>query len=227
MIYAISDIHGCIDAFTDMIKKIKLSEDDTLLVLGDSADRSPDGIMVWEYCMKHKNIIHLLGNHDMTAKIILSRLEKDNGHRASKEFWQRFSEWRTYDGGAATLDAFQTLSQERRDDILRYIDSFLPYYQVTVGDCTFFCSHTLPTRSKLMQFEKCKLSDFTLGEPEYEKVYFKDKYCITGHTPTNLINHDSKGSIIRQNNHIAIDCGACYGGRLGCICLDTMEEFYE
>lgn len=26
--------------------------------------------------------------------------------------------------------------------------------------------------------------------------------------------------------HISIDCGCAYGGRLGCICLDTMEEFY-
>ena len=25
---------------------------------------------------------------------------------------------------------------------------------------------------------------------------------------------------------VAIDCGAVYGGRLGCICLDTMEEYY-
>ena len=32
--------------------------------------------------------------------------------------------------------------------------------------------------------------------------------------------------IYKKNNHIAIDCGAVYGNRLGCICLDTMEEFY-
>ena len=36
------------------------------------------------------------------------------------------------------------------------------------------------------------------------------------------------GYIYRKNNHIAIDCGACFpGGRLAAICLDTGEEFYS
>ena len=35
------------------------------------------------------------------------------------------------------------------------------------------------------------------------------------------------GKIIRKNNHIAIDCGAVFGGALGCICLETLEEFYS
>lgn len=29
-----------------------------------------------------------------------------------------------------------------------------------------------------------------------------------------------------QNRHIALDCGAVFGNTLGCICLDTGEEFY-
>lgn len=32
--------------------------------------------------------------------------------------------------------------------------------------------------------------------------------------------------IYRGNNHVAIDCGCGFGGKLGCICLETMEEFY-
>ena len=35
------------------------------------------------------------------------------------------------------------------------------------------------------------------------------------------------GYIFRHNNHIAIDCGACFPeGRLAAICLDTDEEYY-
>ena len=61
---------------------------------------------------------------------------------------------------------------------------------------------------------------------EYEKEYFPDKYIVTGHTPTGFIDKAYKGRIYRKNNHIAIDCGAVFGNPLGCICLDTFEEFY-
>ena len=30
-----------------------------------------------------------------------------------------------------------------------------------------------------------------------------------------------------KNNHISIDCGSGYDGTVGCICVDTFEEFYE
>lgn len=56
----------------------------------------------------------------------------------------------------------------------------------------------------------------------------EDKYVITGHTPTMAIKENPRpGYIYRGNNHIAIDCGCCFkGGRLGCLRLDDMEEFY-
>ena len=57
-------------------------------------------------------------------------------------------------------------------------------------------------------------------------MYFHDKYIVTGHTPTGYIEEKSKGKIWFGNNHIAIDCGAVFGNPLGCLCLDTFEEFY-
>ena len=55
---------------------------------------------------------------------------------------------------------------------------------------------------------------------------FPDKIIVTGHTPTGFIDPKFKGKIWHKNNHIAIDCGAVFGNPLGCICLDTLEEFY-
>ncbi|MGO4865364.1 metallophosphoesterase [Ligilactobacillus ruminis] len=56
-----------------------------------------------------------------------------------------------------------------------------------------------------------------------------DTFVITGHTPTQTIEDNPRpGFIYRNNNHIAIDCGAHYpGGRLVAICLETGEEFYS
>ncbi len=78
----------------------------------------------------------------------------------------------------------------------------------------------------MQQFDKLMWQEFIIGEPDYDEIYFPDKYIVTGHTPTGLIIPDSKGKIFEDNNHIAIDCGAVFGNPLGCICLDTMEEFY-
>ena len=58
------------------------------------------------------------------------------------------------------------------------------------------------------------------------------RYPEVGHTPTQLlydaVGHGSaQGKIYRTESFIDIDCGCVYsGGRLGCLCLDTMEEIY-
>ena len=67
---------------------------------------------------------------------------------------------------------------------------------------------------------------FLYERMDYEKVYFEDAYIVSGHTPTDLIDKINSGRIIQKNRHIAIDCGVYWGKPLGCICLDTMEEFY-
>jgi serine/threonine protein phosphatase 1 len=77
-----------------------------------------------------------------------------------------------------------------------------------------------------------KLSEYTIDEllftrPNPDIMLFDDEdiFVISGHTPT--LSYTGKPEIIIRNKNILIDCGACFKkGRLGCICLDTMEEFY-
>lgn len=78
----------------------------------------------------------------------------------------------------------------------------------------------------MLHFDTLRWQELIVGEPEYEKEYFPDRYLVTGHTPTGLIDESYSGRIYQKNNHIAIDCGAVFGNPLGCICLNTLEEFY-
>ena len=64
MVYIMSDIHGRKDRFDDVLKQIKLNENDTLYILGDVVDRNPDGITLLKYIMSKPNIKMLLGNHE-------------------------------------------------------------------------------------------------------------------------------------------------------------------
>ena len=63
--YVMSDFHGRHDLFLKMLEKISFCEEDTLYILGDVADRGPDGIKTFLYIMDKRNIIYLIGNHDM------------------------------------------------------------------------------------------------------------------------------------------------------------------
>ena len=60
-----SDFHGRHDLFIRMLEKISFSDADTLYILGDVADRGPDGIQTYLYIMDKPNIIFLVGNHEM------------------------------------------------------------------------------------------------------------------------------------------------------------------
>ena len=58
---------------------------------------------------------------------------------------------------------------------------------------------------------------------------FEDKIVIFGHTPTHHYNHEYPMAIWHGRNRIGIDCGCAWGtdGRLGCLRLDDMQEFYS
>lgn len=53
--YVISDIHGNYDAYKEMLKKIRFSEEDMLYILGDILDRGPQPIKVVLDLMERPN----------------------------------------------------------------------------------------------------------------------------------------------------------------------------
>ena len=224
MIYAMSDIHGCYEKYRQMLDLIRFGEEDTLYILGDVVDRGPDGIRTLLDMMGRKNIVPLRGNHEVIAMSLLKKLTEPLIRHNRKlveliELWQQ-------DGGKTTCQGFLMLDQEARDKVLNYMNRFLIYEELTVNSRKFFLSHTIPEKEKMLDFDSCRCEDFVMGKPEYDKQYFADSYLITGHTLTGLIESSSLGKIWRSHHHIAIDCGAVFGNPLGCICLDTMEEFY-
>lgn len=119
------------------------------------------------------------------------------------------------------------LRPEKRKKVLTYLWHSGIFVEIEVNGKNYFLSHTVPEKEVMIKSEKCDLESFILGEPDYELTYFDDKVIVTGHTPTGLIDKAYTGRIYIKNNHIAVDCGAVFeNGRLGCICLDYMEEFY-
>jgi len=133
------------------------------------------------------------------------------------------------DGGMSTYNEYKKLSPEERKLALMTIDGFRNYAEVKIGEREFVLCH-----GGIRDYcEDRPLADYTIEDlaffrEDYSKPKFakRGKYLITGHTPTAAIEGATKGKIYKNHDHIAIDCGAVFGYGLGCLCLDTMEEFY-
>jgi len=225
MVYVMSDIHGCYDKYKKMLDKIAFCEDDMLYILGDVVDRGISGMKVLLDIADRDNIVLIRGNHDQTAGALLSRLHMLDEKDCPKALVEVFGMWLS-DGGDKTLAEFLELSDDEREKTILTLRKSIISTSIVVNDKIFLLSHTVPEIERLDDFENWTVEDYIMGEPNYEEVYFEDKIIVTGHTPTGLIEVGSKGRIWNKNNHIAIDCGAVFGNPLGCICLETFEEFY-
>lgn len=232
MIYITSDIHGEYDQLMQLLEKVSFSDKDMLYVLGDVIDRGPKSIETLEYMMEHKNIIPLVGNHEVMGVVCLRYLMEtptDNVRRIDPDMLDRLYEWKC-NGGVKTADDFYALSPDKQKMLIDYLENFSMYEVLFLKNTYYVLVH-----AGLGNFTASKqLMDYTVDElvwdrPDYQKAYFNDAYVVTGHTPTQLIEgNDKPGYIYRKNNHIALDCGACFpDGRLAMICLDTGEEFYS
>lgn len=229
MKYVISDLHGCFEAYQRMLETISFAPTDILYVLGDVIDRGPDGVRILQDMMLRPNVIPLLGNHEFTAAVCLPWLMEEITNRSIRalegEQIAALSEW-MLNGGQPTLLSLRRLTPEERMDILEYLREMDLYAEVKAGGRSFVLVH-----SGLERFDPGKpldsygLQDFLFSRPKPDAVYFPDRILVFGHTPTRLLWGQDR--IFRRETMIDIDCGCVFeGGRLGCLCLDTLEEFY-
>lgn len=231
MIYCVSDIHGHYDKWCELLKKIHLTDEDTLYVLGDVCDRGPEPTRILLDMMDRVNVIPIAGNHDVLASYCLHLLTQELTEELAEELdtntMRMIMEWLS-DGGQATAADFKKLSKEEQETLLDYILDFDLYAQVSAGGKEYFLVHAgLEHFSPEKLPEDYSMADMISCRTDYEKEYFPDKILVTGHTPTQLIpGNPNPGRIYKKHNHLAIDCGCGFGGALGAVCLNTGEEFY-
>ena len=225
MTYVMSDLHGQYDLYCEMMEKIGLCDNDTLYILGDFVDRGEDGVKILLDAMRRPNVKPLIGNHDWTM-IALVRGQKQLIEKVGREEVLNLYHLWFSDGGEPTYRAIRALDGETREKVLQYVENMRYSTEITVNGRKFFLSHTLPEYDPSVPLTKQPADEFIRGESDYDQVYLPDAFTVTGHTPTDLIDPDFCGKIWQGNRHIAVDCGAAFYGTLGCICLDTMEEFY-
>lgn len=237
----ISDIHGCIHAFEKMLEKVDFSPEDTLYVIGDMIDRGPNARAVIDLVRSTPNMVPLMGNHEW---MMLQYLDKGPYKRS----WNRNGngEMRRW------LDASGSRHGHLSEEVQEVVDWIraLPYFIELDDYLLIHAGWNLPnTIDDLERYlaKKATLREVLEDQPRMDLVWAREEFfhyhcgelielltgrkktVIFGHTPTVLLGdfgrrpkiwHDPSG------DKINIDCGAFYGGRLACLDLDSMEEYY-
>lgn len=231
MIYVLSDIHGNLRRFESIMKQINLQADDTLYILGDVVDRNPDGIKILRRIMKMPNVKMLLGNHeymmmDSVGHCKNAAEEKEHTHWRQRRLWYN-------NGGRITHDRLKRISLDQRAEVFRFLRALPVNLDIEVNGIKYRLVHASPVenyaRSHDYYYQYETDMEFAVWE-RWDETQPVPEGCILifGHTPTCYFQDTKPWSIWKSDEAIGIDCGGGYEyGRLGCLRLDDMKEFYS
>jgi serine/threonine protein phosphatase 1 len=216
-VYAIGDIHGCLDRLRALHAAIAadLAERPAaapmLVHLGDYVDRGPDVAGVLDLLAAGPPLpgvptVNLLGNHERTM------LDALLGDRAAATDW-------LFTGGRESLASYglDPDADGREAWPARvpgaHVD-FLKSLALTHREGTYLFAHAgirpgVPLAAQEKQDLLTIRTQFLFSEMDFGAI------VVHGHTPTN-----TRRPVIRHNR-IALDTGAVYGGVLTCAVLEA------
>lgn len=231
MNYVMSDIHGNSERFGNVIQKINLQPDDTLYILGDIIDRYPDGIRLLRKIMKMSNAKMLLGNHEHMMMDALAN-PLDCADEWSREY-ERSSMMRLWysNGGEVTHRYLKHIRKELRQEVFDFIGALPINIEIEVNGQKYLLIHGgVEANFEQNNYKHDdKVTYAVWSRQSRHEVIPDDTILIFGHTPTNHFQNDEPLKLWKNENYIGIDCGCGYDypGRLCCLRLDDMQEFYS
>lgn len=217
-LYAIGDVHGCLDPLVELHAAIAADladrpvRDWRILHIGDYVDRGPESQGVIDFlsgrAAEDGRVVCLRGNHD---EMFLGALAGDR-HMAG--LWLR-------NGGVETLGSYGV-------DLTDYLDALRAGGS---AEDTVPAAHRafllgLPTSTRLGDYYFVHAGidpGLPLDQQEPQaQLWIREKFLtsaaefdvvvVHGHTPS--------GSVDVRPNRVGIDTGAVFGGELSCLVLD-------
>jgi bis(5'-nucleosyl)-tetraphosphatase (symmetrical) len=214
----IGDIHGCIDEFEELLKVLSYHKDtDRLILLGDLIDRGPDSVAVVRKA-REMDLECVKGNHEYKfIKWYRSHGTKNDVYDGRAHYTQfsdedinyihRMSDYIVVDDFVivhAGLRPHIPLEKQSRDDLfyIRYVDD----------------------DKKFVSLKKINQA----GSKEAVGARFWTEFWDGA---TNVVyGHNVHGDLPRVDVHpysgktcYGIDTGACFGGKLTALILETKE----
>ena len=205
-IYAIGDIHGCLNALKTIFQQGIIKEQDKVVFLGDYVDKGADSKGVLDWLLEKRKVFDfefILGNHEIMMT-------------AAKSSPQKYAEWVQNYGGFHTLYSYKmadNLNWMNHVDkkYWDFIDSCLPYLEIE----EFIFVHAGLESNKHLDEQ----NEHHLFHKKYETpvIYNLGKTVICGHTAR------KNGEIADFGHTICIDTFAHGGMWLTCLNVETGE----
>ncbi len=226
--YVMSDIHGCKAEFDEMLEKIGFTEYDDLYIVGDVCDRGVNPIGIYQEIMNHSNMHLIFGNHDEWFAKYIDDLILEKLNPGTLRINSDLSRWLHLNGGLQTMDQFLSLSFPECYNLEAFFQKRVYYQEISVKEKKYLLVHA---GLKEHNYRGINIAEVPKDELIWSHIGiddnpFLDKIMIVGHMPTLFYGDEYKGKMILRDRIYHIDCGCVFGNSLGCLKLDTLEEFY-
>ena len=227
MIYVISDIHGAYDLFIKLLEKIKFTENDRMIIVGDIFDKGKDSIKLLKFIRKYKNFQFIIGNHEYEFLKYY--------HNIMKQTEDNFNEEEVL---ANINKYFEKESCLLNWDDIDWLESCPYYYEAD----DFICVHAgvkLDENNQIIDLPDNEVEFFVydrhLKDPNV--VINNSKCVLYGHTPTRYLTDKDEIILYKRENidraesikdyyKIHLDCGTYFSHKLGCFCIDNCSAIY-
>jgi serine/threonine protein phosphatase 1 len=223
-VFAVGDIHGGLKALIQVLNKIEVKDEDTLIFVGDYVDGWSESAQVIQFLLdlsQKFNCVFIKGNHDVWC-----------------EAWLKTGEvnptWYMH-GGKETMESYNSFSETDKKQHLQFFENMPLYFLDDQNRLFLHAGFTSMHGVENEVFKTTLYFDRTLWEmaltmdKRIEKAsliypnrlkHYKEIYI--GHTPTINYNYDVPMNAINVWN---IDTGAAFTGKLSGINVNTKEVF--
>lgn len=205
-IIAIGDVHGCSRELHDLLAKLRVTENDHLIFLGDLINRGPDSRGVLDCVRRLKNATFILGNHEL-----------------------RFLDFHKT-GDKSNLKPYDYLTLEcLRDEDWQFLEKMVPTYYSKKYDTVFVHGGFLPDIPWQEQPPElvCRIQAISPdGKPKkrskypnyplWSDLWFGPPFVVYGHIPI-------KDKIDRGTWSLGLDTACVYGGSLSAYILPSKK----
>ena len=142
MLYVMSDIHGCLARYKDIMRQIRLKKDDHLYVLGDVIDRGRYGLPILMDLVRRPNVTVMLGNHEhMMLEALLTE-----------------DKWNLYvwynNGGLATHYRYKRCTKAYRQKVIETIKQMPVNIEVCCNDRVLTAVKNQPGQNRHCQSDQ-------------------------------------------------------------------------
>ena len=228
-IFAIGDIHGCLDQLIEMHKKIFNhknfnKKDDLLIYLGDYIDRGKKSKQVVDEILGVKNngfkTKFLLGNHEEVLIDFLfnkiNNIEKWLHYGADQTF-------KSYDIEIVEFikDGFEDqIIDKLRKNLLEKMSheqiNFFNNLQIKFETEKYLFVHAGIDPNKILKDQTKNDYLWSRSKDLFNKNFQAEKIVVHGHTP--------EENVVNDLCRINVDTGCFFSGKLSCVCLSDLND---